>query len=1612
MHRKFWSALLSLAMIVSCFSGVALASGGASIGVPSQQFNSPNNVNLAITKADEDTMTVIVGSSGSVNFSGTAMAQGTESPIVYLNSANVKKLQQSITGSEGSGQLVFGELQGSTVYSANVLNSNTPNADLTGKYFYNRFVATRSDRLLTVDSDGRYSFSFIPEVHTTKYYGFALKDLVVIPANANDTVYGVFESSKNFDGTALNYDVEIANATAARNDIRDNNLPVVSALAGLKAEMQAIMDANDAIVNAMATLNSELAPLVATGTATQSEIDSVLAKFVLLFASLTNADNLLRTYSSGTIANTYLTNKTAIDTLIANFVAIGSVSNTAVVNALNAVSVRNDELYNHFSSIPFLQTRVLARGVDLTAAINEVYEEIEASGIAAANQLTLVGLVSDVQDALDAFEAQYFAPRPDTDMLENQFTHIIRKTTDGGVAGSTNYDAVAASLKELGDVALTAMNAYITSLTTANATLQSSNGTTKLPSERYLQVTPFRVQFKYKLRDTAPTYSSGTAGNHVINGTFVTAEGNVIPYDFDYEVYDDTYKSGQRIGWGRTQNGNFTVTINGIYTTNIVLYPVTKYNTSTNINDKLDLDDAAQKFSYTIATPSRRPFYKAELDQSVFTSNIARNEIIFKDLQTYNTGDSYDAKSFTNFTSRAAVVPYGVSYAVYSAATGGIALTKNYSVNNATYDVTWAWGWGGSTPDLLDSDSTSNTPAFYINPSTGALQFRTGAGTNANPYVYHDAYFEFASSGTLSMRTRVTGRQNNGTNVAENNELYQTILTAQIESPGQVTMTSGFELKEITPNNAFKFGLHVLDNSINSVRMTKISYDNKPNSKHELISGTATGAVDNTLTFAQNGQNFDIWFPWDMVKVGGSDIEIQLEFLEVTSSSTKVVTSKTVVIKNSLWKVTSERDIITVQQENTFSAVVVDQNDQEQNRASLYLFEGTNTVALAQNIIQNTVGGRYTFNRVRPTTGGDIQLYVYETDDKSPIKAMVTLQALGQADYTATLTEGKHQAVVGLAKTIEFTALNASGAAAADLIKVEIFDLDGAKSTDFKDYDKLQLVHASNGRYTVRLVGLTPGSYILRASTNNMLHYVDIEFEVLPLLIEYPEGFSILTWDTEHGKYSNFRDANKMSFTVKDPLTMNNVFVQIKSTDMKLIKADGEESEVGVTIATKGSTGNNNYASGGNVFISDKDFSAYNFNSNKDNHEFWVSVIDERSKSVFTAEGDLSLVFEFIVREGNSTGAENTVDGLIIPIGLPTVEANPTTVVRGIATTITLTVRDANGNPASGVSIRPDVENLIASPTNADGETQYLFTAVVTGNSKRFDISGYEYGNAQVFTIVNISDDDDAPVIALNPYVKETTNNQVTISGNFSDNIGLSKFAVDNTLVNMSLVGETSFDFSFTVDLKLGTNTFRMVLTDIAGQNTVMTIQVVRNEANVTILTLNSTEVISTDARVTGLDVTPRVVDGRTCLPIRFIFEAILGGSVDYADGVISAHAMGHSIVMTIGSNIAVIDGEDVALLTAPFIDAEAARALAPIREILTKIGVGVDFDATTGRIILTGSGDVDVIETENLIAPVGAIDNTEVVITGNTEDEEVDTDEVDTEDIDEVEDGEDDIIE
>jgi len=120
------------------------------------------------------------------------------------------------------------------------------------------------------------------------------------------------------------------------------------------------------------------------------------------------------------------------------------------------------------------------------------------------------------------------------------------------------------------------------------------------------------------------------------------------------------------------------------------------------------------------------------------------------------------------------------------------------------------------------------------------------------------------------------------------------------------------------------------------------------------------------------------------------------------------------------------------------------------------------------------------------------------------------------------------------------------------------------------------------------------------------------------------------------------------------------------------------------------------------------------------------------------------------------------------------------------------------------------------------------------------------------------------------------------------------------------------------------------------------------------VLQANPSIAVTIDGTQVQFDVSPQIIDGRTMVPMRAIFEA-LGATVEWEGAVqmvTAITAKGDVIQLAIGSNAIILNGSLTAMDTVPMlID---GRTMVPARFVAEAMGMHVNWDEGVDEVVIT----------------------------------------------------------
>ena len=107
------------------------------------------------------------------------------------------------------------------------------------------------------------------------------------------------------------------------------------------------------------------------------------------------------------------------------------------------------------------------------------------------------------------------------------------------------------------------------------------------------------------------------------------------------------------------------------------------------------------------------------------------------------------------------------------------------------------------------------------------------------------------------------------------------------------------------------------------------------------------------------------------------------------------------------------------------------------------------------------------------------------------------------------------------------------------------------------------------------------------------------------------------------------------------------------------------------------------------------------------------------------------------------------------------------------------------------------------------------------------------------------------------------------------------------------------------------------------------------------------------DGKTISFDVPPQIINERTLVPVRAIFEA-LGAVVDWDGSTQTVNSSKNSvkISMKIGDATMYVNGRAIALDSPPCVIDD--RTLVPVRAIAESFGINVEWDGATSSVYLT----------------------------------------------------------
>ena len=321
----------------------------------------------------------------------------------------------------------------------------------------------------------------------------------------------------------------------------------------------------------------------------------------------------------------------------------------------------------------------------------------------------------------------------------------------------------------------------------------------------------------------------------------------------------------------------------------------------------------------------------------------------------------------------------------------------------------------------------------------------------------------------------------------------------------------------------------------------------------------------------------------------------------------------------------------------------------------------------------------------------------------------------------------------------------------------------------------------------------------------------------------------------------------------------------------------------------------------------------------------------------------------------------------------PTLEIDYTSLDVGTVVDLNLVLTDANGRPMKDYSVKStgtdafagnataktDVDGkaiLTVSP-NAPGTLTLQIATLLTKDAddlaNNVGLAAVAAANITPFSLdIPVQRDTKGPVFELETVYSVNTM-PATINFKVVDGSKVTEVWIGYEKALVRPDGSVLFTVT---GLPVGVTEYDVLAYDYYGNASEGTLVIEYLKPSTVLLTIGSTDATKDGAAMTGMDQAPVIVNGRTFLPVRFVLVNLLGGTIEWDANTqtITSVVNGNTIKMVIGSNTAYVNGNAVALLEAPYIEATTDRTLVPMREIMEAIGVSLDWNGATQTVTIT----------------------------------------------------------
>ena len=661
--------------------------------------------------------------------------------------------------------------------------------------------------------------------------------------------------------------------------------------------------------------------------------------------------------------------------------------------------------------------------------------------------------------------------------------------------------------------------------------------------------------------------------------------------------------------------------------------------------------------------------------------------------------------------------------------------------------------------------------------------------------------------------------------------------------------------------------------------------------RNELLFGKYNG----TYLVTYDGQNTVEDFVYDVYvdgklqldkKLGGTVVvntaKLGSKTIKVVAFKTEKVNDKWVQVyqqtfdaKITGWDVTMDVTELTVNEAQTITLVVKDEDGNPINNATVEILEsGIKALSPANYNAQN---GTYVFKDAKIAKPGayDVKVSLGNT-----LKASLKLNVVGQKVYSVsadvdTLLQDKSE-VVKLTIAKDGTAVIPQ--------RVRLVYDDGTTA-------ELSPTYLGDGITRVDISAAKAGALIVRAENYDGTQCGEVNLDVVaPKLVLVDEETTKVT--------ENFK--TKVSFKVIDP-------------------RDDSEIKLPITLVPEYATiavrdANDGLLVGNNLLGAD---------------EHTITILATDAQYTTAAKNDEVVAVYLKVND------ETLVDGYFA-VEKATIESDPGMIIIGAQNNLTLTYKDANGNPIVGKKVVAGESDL--GKTDENGQVIYP-VGVITGTSVTVK-ANTDVDKVVTEHTIKMGYDMEAPEVT---YDAETKDAKATIV--ISDNVRLARIKINGEEIDF-FAGPK---YEHVVTLKPGVNKFHIQAQDTNYNVFDEVIEINYVQEGIT-FTIGKAEYVANGEAKT-LEAAPYLKGDHTMIPVRAL-EAF-GAKIAWdGDTKTVTFKLDEKVVkLTVGSTTALVDGDQVAVPVAPEI--VNSRTMVPLRFVLQSLGFKVHW-ASSGDITIT----------------------------------------------------------